>query len=42
MTTHRILTIGDNDKAFVCHGRAYTALELWIAGLASYHGGGWS
>lgn len=38
---HRVMTIGGNEKAFVLNGRAYTALELWLAGLASYGGGGW-
>jgi hypothetical protein len=38
---HRILQIGGNDKAFVTQGRAYTTVELWIAGLASPTVGGW-
>ena len=38
---HRILPIGNNDKAFVIQGRAYTAIELWIAGLASTLRGAW-
>lgn len=39
--THRILPISNTDKAFVTPARAYTAWELWLAGLASTVGGGW-
>lgn len=41
ITAHRILLIGDNDKAFVTATRAYTAWELWLAGLTSVRGGAW-
>ncbi len=37
---YKIFSISDSDKVFVFNTKAYTTLELWLAGLATF-GQGW-